>query len=281
MYADDAKIYQVRDVNEDNADGLQRDLTSLYLWCQEWQLRINGSKCSLLRLGWNAQAAGTYSIGQNVLATEDCVKDLGVWISGKLTFSEHCAKVSCNASKRIGLIYRAFSSRDIEFMRNMFITYVRPLLEYNCEIWSPLYLRDIDLIENIQRRFLKRISGISNFSYRERLEMCSLEPLELRRLKKDIVLVYKIMNGMIALDFDEFFRFAPDVGTRGNGRKLYPLIVRRNVVVNYFCNRVINVWNSLPREVVTAPTLNILKKRLNQMENLLVPFLRGRAFRNP
>ena len=46
-----------------------------------------------------------------------------------------------------------------------FITYVRPLLEYNCVVWSPHRKRDIELIEQVQRRFTKRLSGLSDYSY--------------------------------------------------------------------------------------------------------------------
>jgi len=44
-------------------------------------------------------------------------------------------------------------------------TYVRPLLEYTVRAWSPDQLEDIAKIESVQRRFTKRLSGMSNVSY--------------------------------------------------------------------------------------------------------------------
>ena len=157
MYADDAKVYQSRTSRVHSAVGLQRDLTSVDLWCQEWQMQINGSKCSLLQIGWNMNPATQYTLGGHVTPNECVVKDLGVLVSGRLKFSEHCALVSTKASQCVGLICRAFSSRDLRFMVEMFKTYVRPILEYNCEVWCPYLLCDIDRIERVQRAFTKTI----------------------------------------------------------------------------------------------------------------------------
>ena len=85
-------------------------------------------------------------------------------------------------------------------MKTMFVTHIRPLLEYNSEIWSPFYLMNIDMVENIQRRFTKRVKGLWHTPYAERLRICELEPLELRRIKRDVVLVYKVIKGYIGLD---------------------------------------------------------------------------------
>ena len=280
MYADDAKIFKCRKRGETTAVGLQRDLTSVQLWCNQWQMKMNASKCSLLQIGWNNQVKSQYLLGDAHASVVNCVQDLGILISGKLTFSEHCMSITSNASKRVGLNYRAFSSRDKDFMVGMFVTYIRPLLEHNSEIWSPLYIQDIDRIEGIQRKFTKRIKGLFHKSYNERLRICNLEWLELRRIKTDVTFVYKMIHSLVALHFDEYFKYAPVVGTRGNGMKLYPCFARRNVTFNFFCNRVINVWNALPNYVVSAPSLEVFKCRRDENVNLLHRFLRGRAPRN-
>ena len=73
-------------------------------------------------------------------------------------------------------------------MRKAFITYIRPLLEYNSVVWNPHKKDYISLIENVQRRFTKRIPSLHLLSYSERLAMLNLEPLELRRLRFDLVM---------------------------------------------------------------------------------------------
>ena len=61
--------------------------------------------------------------------------------------------------------------------------------------------------EKVQRRFTKRLSGLSNMSYRDRLETLSLPTLEGRRLTADLIFCYKIINGLVSLDPADVFVF--------------------------------------------------------------------------
>ena len=53
----------------------------------------------------------------------------------------------------------------------------------------------IDVIENVQRHFTKRLAGLFNKSYMDRLKICELELLETRRIRTNFALMYKILNG--------------------------------------------------------------------------------------
>ena len=105
----------------------------------------------------------------------------------------------------------------------------------------------------------------------------------MRRIKRDLVLTYKIINSLIDLRFADYFKFAPDVGRdmrNNNARKLYPCHARVDATVNYFANRVVNVWNALPIDIVTFTSLDTFKKRLNEKSYILDGFIKRRAFRN-
>ena len=86
-----------------------------------------------------------------------------------------------------------------------FITYVRPLLEYNSEVWSPSLKRDVILIEQVQRRFTKRLRGYRDLPYVERLKRLNLEMLETRRIKSYLVMCYKIIFDIVHLNKHDFF----------------------------------------------------------------------------
>jgi len=63
---------------------------------------------------------------------------------------------------------------------------MRPLLNYCSPVWAPLYKTDINLIERVQRRFTKRILGLKDYSYHDRLVILdNTDTLEIRRLKMD------------------------------------------------------------------------------------------------
>ena len=96
------------------------------------------------------------------------------------------------------LIYRSFVSRDINLLVRAFITYVRPILEYNSVTWSPYYKGDIECIEKVQRRFTRWLPGFKSLTYNQRLKRLNLPSLELRRLHADLVMCYKIVLGLIS-----------------------------------------------------------------------------------
>ena len=282
LYADDSKIYHSFEREAEFSDGLQDDLESIAAWAASWQLSVNASKCFVLPVGNRlvSQNPSRYSLNDVALPTVKVEKDLGVFMSGDLRFSEHCSKIASSASQVAGIIFRAFASKDVCFMVKMFITYIRPILEYNSEVWSPSLLGDIDVVESIQRSYTRRIKNLATISYTDRLNVCKLDPLELRRLKRDMVLVYKIRHGLVKLAFEDFFVFAPVVGTRGHRDKLYPQKAKTNRALASFANRVAGPWNSLPEPLIIATSISQFKIGLDSLHDHLKVFLRGRAIRS-
>ena len=97
-----------------------------------------------------------------------------------------------------------------------FITHVRPIFEYACNLWSLFKLIHIDKLEHVQRYFTKRLKGMYNLSYCERLLNLGLESLVVRRLRSDIVMYIKILHGYVYLQFTNFFKINNSRTTRKN-----------------------------------------------------------------
>ena len=98
---------------------------------------------------------------------------------------------------------------------------------------------------------------MSSFSYSERLRLLNLDSLEMRRLRADLVLCFKMLKGFVDVDASEFFeRVAPDSVTRGHRYKLVHPSVRINVTKNFFAVRIIPVRNSLSSNVVEAESIS-------------------------
>ena len=154
-----------------------------------------------------------YQIGGTVLEAVNVMRDLGVLISSDLKWKSHCAQAVNKAMMRVNSIFRCFETKSVDFLIRMYKAFVLPLLEYACSVWSPNLLGDIDLIESVQRNFTRRIPHVAalNLSYPGRLKYMYLkmDPLEMRRLKIDLVLTYKIIFGHVDVDFHSFFKFTP------------------------------------------------------------------------
>ena len=99
------------------------------------------------------------------------------------------------AHQRANAIHRCFHSCNVDLLVRAYITYVRPLVEYNSIIWSSHYKQNIERIESVQRRFTKWLPGL--YKYTERLTMLDLASLELRQLWFDLYWCYKLVFGLV------------------------------------------------------------------------------------
>ena len=146
-----------------------------------------------------------------------------------------------------------------------FTTFVRPTLEYCSNVWCPFRKADIDKIKSVQRRFTKRLVGLQELQYSERLVCLKQDSLELRRLKSDLYMYFKIINNLVDLSVDNFFTFRSGV-TRGNGLSLFKRRFSSNSERYFFQNRCINAWNLLPDNVVHSSSIAIFKYHLDSID---------------
>ena len=222
------------------------------------------NKCSVLHLG-RCNPKVVYSAGTVNIPSVDSAKDLGIIVSNSLNWHDQCNAVVNKANMKSSLIFKGFYNNAPSFLLNLYHTFVLPNLEYCSPVWSPPHLQDIDAIERVQSSFTKRLPGTAGLSYKDRLQKFDLEPLELRRLKADLIVLYKILNGLIDINFNSRFAFAPESRTRGHHLKLPTSSFRLDVGKFTYANRIVKVWNALPVRIVSSTTLSTFKKELNRV----------------
>jgi len=111
-------------------------------------------------------------------------------VCSSLSRSSHIASIINATSQRSNLVLRTCVTRDIATLKSVFVTYIRPLLEYNSVLWSSPYISDIRGLEKVQRRFTKRLPTLQQIPYSRRIEQLGLQSLELRRLINDLTMCY-------------------------------------------------------------------------------------------
>ena len=101
---------------------------------------------------------------------------------------------------------------------------------------------DIERVQEIQRR----LQGLRNYSYADRLKLLNLSSVKLRRIRSDLAWCYKIVFGLTIIKFDDFFQWCTAPQTRGHPYRLYKTSSTRRARTVFFSKQVINVWNRLP-----------------------------------
>ena len=202
---------------------VQSSVDEAVTWSNIWEMLFNFRKCKHLHIGSRHDSV-TYTMdsGQDVIEIEKVTseKELGVIVDQALKFSDHFSTKISKANRNLGIIFRTSTYMDKEMFLNLYKSIERPHLEYAVTISSPIYKKDMILIENVQRRATKLVSSIRHLSYQERLINLGLPSLEYRRERADLIEVYKIMNNIYQIEKEKLITVSTYTATRGHQLKL-------------------------------------------------------------
>ena len=225
LFADDLKIY--KDIRSyEDCVLLQEDIEKVGVWCETNLMEVNTKKCFIISFSRNTTAVDyQYSLFHHKVSRVSKIKDLGVMMDQKLTFTEHVQLVSCKSYKILGFINRHLKEFPIDTFKLAYISLVRSILEYNCTVWSPFYQINIKTLEGVQNKFLRICSsklGIGHqgyqYNYQELRKVLKLDSLELRRTKNDLMFLHHLISGEIdcSLLLEKFKLRCPSRSTRNH-----------------------------------------------------------------
>ena len=228
---------------------------------------FNLDKCKVMHIG-HANQNADYSLMNHDIVSTDLEKDLGVLISSDLKFSKQCIEVEKKAQRLLGYIRRQFRYRNKEIVLSLYNSLVRPHLEYAVQFWSPSLRKDVHRLERVQARATKLIPSIRHMSYERRLRALGLFSLETRRLRGQLIEVFRILNGFENIDYRHLFSLNENA-TRNHGWKLVPPRYTCNKVGDFFTYKICNTWNRLPEDVVNSTSVLQFKNRLDKVLHTL------------
>ena len=203
IFADDIKIYGRTDLPGDE-DKLQKDLNAMVERNKQWHLPFHPDRAKVKHVGKSSAQCIRYSLGNDPeapltnIVTEE--KDLRMTFDSTQKFVVHIAGKVKKANRTLGIIRRTFHFLDDETMKLLFCSLVRPNLEYASSLWSPRLVNFTSLVENVQRRATRLLKNSENQSYEDRLQRLDLPTLSFRRLRGDMIEVFKIMHSTAGYD---------------------------------------------------------------------------------
>ena len=253
-YADDTKN-TAKVSNRNDAEHFQKELDQIvYPWAPTNNMCLNGDKFEYHRIGKNL-CVEKYSYknpdGETIQEKEH-IKDLGIFISNDLTWTRQIEEAVAKARIMAGWTLRTFITREREPMMTIWNSIVRPKLDYCSPLWSPRpsNFKEIDLLEQTQRYFMRQIKGMETLDYSQRLKSLKTYSIQRRHERYKVLYIYKIKEGFVpnisknhALKFTYHRRH----GCRCEVPK-YPLRGKSiRAREDSFALTACNIWNSLPR----------------------------------
>lgn len=207
MYADDVKIFLTYNQYADHIF-LQRDLDAFQSWCDYNLMELNPKKCKYMCFFRKSFINVKYVLGGCELEKLDVFSDLGILLDSKLNFIKHISLTVNKARGVLGFIKRwAKEFTDPYVTKQLYISLVRPILEYGSIIWDPSYKVYIERIESVQKQFLLfclrglQWNPLNLPSYKSRLALIKLPTLKSRRTMLSVSFVLNIINGNVCSDF--------------------------------------------------------------------------------
>ena len=145
---------------------------------------------------------------------------------------------------------------------------VSPTLEYAASIWNPYKTGQINQLEKVQRRAArfttKNYTDRQPGSVTQMVTQLGWEPLQVRRVKICVLLLFKIQHNLLAIPAEAYL-LPSDSRTRGQNTFPIPS-TRKDVYWNsFFPPRSIRQWNNLPSAATTASSVEEFRDTLGNL----------------
>ena len=260
MFADDIKLWaQIR--NQNDCFLLQQDLSLLYNWSLKNKFTFNLAKCKMLNIG--RPFTHSYFLGCKALHWTIQEKDLGEWIAGSLKSTKQCEVVYQRASRLLTMFRRLFGRFRHNSVPTIVNAFLRPTMEYAVRAWCLWLIKDIELLQRIYHRVSKLADGLQNLPYEERMKRLRLFDFTYRRMRGDLILLFKIMKTSDH-PLQCLFNRRPALKLHSHDHTLQIPHSRVDCRRNFFSVRVCYMWNSLPQNLINCQTVSEFKLSLDK-----------------
>ena len=248
LFADDTKCLKSI-TNLADCHKLQDDIDKLSLWCNQWRMKFNITKCVLLSFhSKQVKVIHSYQLNGQSINSCEVHRDLGILLSHNLTWSAHYNHITARAYRMLGLLRRTFSTTNSPITKKyLYISLVRSQLTYCSQVWRPNLMKDILTIETVQRRATKFILNDFSSDYRQRLISLELLPLMMEFELSDILFFVKSHKKPTpAFNILDYVSFSLCPTRSSTHHKMVHKLARTNTARHFDFCRLPRLWNSLP-----------------------------------
>ncbi len=182
-----------------------------------------------------------------------------------LTLSEHIVTVCGKAKRFIGFLYRYFNLADKKCLEQLYLTLVRPMLDYGCCVWFPYQAKYVDQLESVQM-FAARLATKKWSSDSATLRsLLGWSTSASRHTYMKLCLCRRILVGDSLIPDSTFSPHTSRTVRHINSCPLYQPFVKTSYHLNSFFISVIPLWNSIPDQVICASSVLTFKCHLKTL----------------
>jgi hypothetical protein len=195
-------------------------------------------------------------------------KHLGIFLSNNCTWHSHIDYIKSKAWKKLNIMRRLSFQLDRKALEVIYLSFVRPLLEYGDVIWDNCTNNEKDDLDKIQIEAARICTGATKLISLNKLSSeIAWESLQSRRTKHKLIVFYKMVNNVSPVYLSEL---VPGTVSNNvsynlrNSQNIHVPFCRTSLYQNSFLPSVICEWNNLPANIRNAPSTESFKKLLHQ-----------------
>ena len=271
IFADDTTLAKVYDSLLEVESCLNSDLNTISKWGLKWMVTFNIEKTVFLNFSLKKDSL---SNSPNLIFNNSCIKQvqehkhLGIILSKDIRWSAHISKITSKASQRLGALYRQSRKMTRVQIETIYLSMIRPILEYGSVLFANCSLNDAQLIESVQRRAAILCTGAIRRTASVKLNAeTGWDSLELRRNRAKMFLFYQIVHKIGPSYLSNCITPRNEqVRSSRSGSRNNMLLIEPNCRINCykksFFPDCIKIWNSLSNVEVNSTSIGAFQYNL-------------------
>lgn len=271
LYADDTTLFTVTNNHQEAAQLLNENLKRVEEWANQWLVTFNHTKTKLMTITLktnNTSDNHPIMFGNDQLTEVSQHRHLGVELDSKLKWTGHVSNVIKSVSKIGDILFKLKYRLDRKTLQQIYVSFVRPKLEYASVIWDDCTITDKMRLENVQLLFARIITGAKRgTSHYALYKETSWPLLSERRKESKLKLFYKIINQLVPSYLYNLLP-SPLLDNTGynlrNRNDLNQYRLRTEKFRRSIFPDCIRLFNSLPCEVRNSLTMNDFSSKISE-----------------
>ena len=201
-------------------------------------------------------------------------KHLGVTINNNLHWHDHIQEIKTKAYNRLNIMRKLKFKLKRKILNNIYLTFIRPTLEYADTVWHniPDYLQT--KLEQIQLEAARIITGAIKLTSKDLLyKESGLTPLSERRKQHRLILFHKMVHKRAPDYLNELVPpMVSHIYLTRNNQNLQEIKCRTSSYQNSFLPKTVRDWNLLSAETKTIESESAFKHKISPKPCVLPPY---------
>ena len=273
VYADDSSLYinYAKNKEGEGAQALQEDIHRIEEWAEKWLITFNPTKTESLVFSRKREVAtpALNMLDTNIEEVKEH-KHLGVTLQQNGTWKSHIVDICAKAKRKVDVLRSLMYRLNRKSLEKLYLSYIRPSLEYGCTIWDNCNDYEKEELEKIQLAGLRVITGGKRGTSHELLYSdTGIETLQERRDRRKLVMMFKIQKGKAPETLIELLpettekRTERHLRTKGNTTLI---MAHSEAFHGSFIPQMIRKWNNLPQQTREVATVEQFKLKINPVK---------------